>query len=89
MISKAAMRQAESSCRQQQRIFASIKDKCMSYVRINESILGPFATQRDDVKLFLMWLRSELDHLVNEGRPQHSQQAWISASTSKANKRSH
>jgi hypothetical protein len=45
MISKAAMRQAESLCRQQQQIFASIEEKCMSYVRINQSILGPFETQ--------------------------------------------
>ncbi len=89
MNSKAAMRQAESSCQQQQHIFASIKDKCMSYVRINESILGPFATQIGAVKLFLMWVRSEFDHLVNEDTAQRNQKAWISASTSNANKRSH
>jgi hypothetical protein len=59
MISKAAMRQAESLCRQQQQIFASIEGKCMSYVRINQSILGPFETQTDADRLFLMLVRSE------------------------------
>ena len=38
----------------------------MSYVRINESILGPFATQTDADKLFLMLVRSELDHPVDD-----------------------
>ncbi len=89
MISKAAMMQAESLCRQQQQIFASIKDKCMSYVRVNESILGPFATQMDADKLFLMLVRSELDHPVDDVSAQHSQKAWISASSSEANKRRH
>ena len=79
VISKVAMRQAEFLCRQQQQIFASIKDKCMSYVRINESILGPFATQMDADKLFLMLVRSELDHPVDDVSAQYSQRAWISA----------
>jgi hypothetical protein len=89
MISKAEMRQAESLCRQEQQIFARIERKCMAYVRINESILGPFATQMDADKLFLMLVRSELDHPVDEDRAQHSLKAWISASMSEANKRSH
>ena len=79
MISKAAMRQAESLCRQQQQIFARIERKCMSYVRINETILGPFATQMDADKLFLMLVRSELDHPVDDVIARHSQRAWISA----------
>jgi hypothetical protein len=62
MISKAAMKQAESLCRQQQQIFASIGDKCMGYVRINQSILGAFETQTDADRLFLMLVRTELDH---------------------------
>ena len=62
MISKAAMKQAESLCRQQQQIFASIGDKCMGYVRINQSILGTFETQTDADRLFLMLVRTELDH---------------------------
>ena len=89
MISKAAMRQAESLCRQERQIFASIKNKCMSYVRVNESILGPLATQMDADELFLMLVRSELDHPVDEDRAQHSQKAWISASTSEIKKRRH
>jgi hypothetical protein len=79
MISKAAIRQAESLCRQQQQTFASIEDKCMSYVRINESMLGPFENQTDADGFFLMLVRSELDHPVDEDRAQHSQKAWISA----------
>ena len=79
MISKAAMRQAESLCRQQQQIFASIKDKCMGYVRINETILGPLANQRDTDRLFLMLVRTELDHPVDDVIARHSQRAWISA----------
>ena len=79
MISKAAMKQAESLCRQQQQTFASIGDKCMSYVRINQSILGPFETQTDADRLFLMLVRSELDHPVDDLSAQHSQKAWISA----------
>jgi len=51
----------------------------MSYVRINESILGPFATQMDADKLFLMLVRSELDHPVDDVSAQYSQRAWISA----------
>jgi hypothetical protein len=89
MISKAAMRQAESLCRQQQQIFASIKDKCMSYVRINETILGPFANQTDTDRLFLMLVRSELDHPVDDDSAQHSQKAWSSASSNETNKRRH
>jgi hypothetical protein len=85
MISKAAMRQAESLCRKQQQIFASIKDKCMSYVRINESLLGPFVSQTDADKLFLMLVRTELDHPVDDDSAQHSQKAWISASTREPN----
>lgn len=79
MISKAAMRQAESLCRQKQQVYARIERKCMSYVRINESILGPFATQMDADKLFLMLVRSELDHPMDDVSAQHSQRAWISA----------
>jgi len=79
MISKAAMRQAESLCRQKQQVYARIERKCMSYVRINESILGPFATQMDADKLFLMLVRSELDHPVDDVSAQYSQRAWISA----------
>jgi hypothetical protein len=77
MISKAAMRQAESLCRQQQQIFASIEDKCMSYVRINQSILGPFETQTDADRLFLMLVRSELDHPEDDDNEQRSQATWI------------
>ena len=79
MISKEAMRQAETLCRQKQQVYARIERKCMSYVRINETILGPFATQMDADKLFLMLVRTELDHPVDEDRAQHSQKAWISA----------
>jgi hypothetical protein len=89
MISKAAIRQAEYLCRRQQRIFARIERKCLSYVRVNESILGPFATQMDADKLFLMLVRSELDHSLDDINAQHSQEAWISASTSEANKWRH
>jgi hypothetical protein len=77
MISKAAMRQSESLCRQQQQIFASIEDKCMSYVRINQSILGPFETQTDADRLFLMLVRSELDHPEDDDNEQRSQATWI------------
>ena len=79
MISKAAMRQAESLCRQKQHVYARIERKCMSYVRINETILGPFAKQADADTLFLMLVRSELDHPMDDVRAQHSQRAWISA----------
>ena len=85
MISKAAMRQAETLCRQKQQVYARIERKCMSYVRINETILGPFATQMDADKLFLMLVRTELDHPVDEDRAQHSQKAWSSAASSEAN----
>jgi hypothetical protein len=89
MISKAAIRQAESLCRQQQQIFARIERKCMAYVRVNESVLGPFATQMDADKLFLMLVRSELDHPAEDLSARHSQKAWTSASSSEANKRRH
>jgi hypothetical protein len=56
---------------------------------MSESVLGPFETQGDADKLFLMLIRSELDHPVDEDRAQHSLKAWISASTSEANKRRH
>ncbi len=79
MISKAAMRQAESLCRQERKIFASIKNKCMSYVRINETILGPFEKQADADTLFLMLVRTELDHPVDDVIARHSQRAWFSA----------
>jgi hypothetical protein len=79
MISKAAMRQAETLCRQKQKVYARIERKCMAYVRVNESILGPFATQMDADKLFLMLVRSELDYPVDDVSAQHSQRAWISA----------
>jgi hypothetical protein len=77
MISKAAIRQAESLCRQQQQTFASIEDKCMSYVRINESMLGPFENQTDADGLFLMLVRSELDHPEDDDNEQRSQATWI------------
>ena len=77
MISNAAMRQAESLCRQQQHIFASIKAKCMSYVRINQSMLGPFETQTDADQLFLMLVRTELDHPEDDDNEQRSQATWI------------
>jgi hypothetical protein len=79
MISKAAIRQAESLCRRKQQIYARIERKCLSYVRVNESVLGPFATQMDADKLFLMLIRSELDHPMDDVSAQHSQRAWISA----------
>ena len=77
MISKAAIRQAESLCRQQQQTFASIEDKCMSYVRINESMLGPFENQTDADGFFLMLVRSELDHPEDDDNEQRSQATWI------------
>jgi len=55
MISKAAIRQAESLCRQQQQTFASIEAKCMSYVRINESMLGPSKIRRTLTDFFSCW----------------------------------
>ena len=39
----------------------------MSYVRINESVVGPFEHQGDADKLFLMLVRTELDHPGDEG----------------------
>ena len=79
MISKAAMRQAETLCRQKQQVYASIERKCITYVRMSESVLGPFATQMDADKLFLMLVRTELDHPVDDVIARHSQRAWISA----------
>jgi hypothetical protein len=79
MISKAAIRQAESLCRRKQQIYARIERKCLSYVRVNESVLGPFATQMDADRLFLMLVRSELDHPMDDVSPRHSQRAWASA----------
>ena len=73
------MRQAETLCRQKQQVYARIERKCMSYVRINETILGPFATQMDADKLFLMLVRTELDRRVDDVIARHSQRAWISA----------
>jgi hypothetical protein len=89
MISKAAMRQAESLCQRKQEIYARIESECMAYVRISESILGPFANQMDADKLFLMLVRAELDHPADDVSAQHSHKVWISASTSEANKRRH
>jgi hypothetical protein len=79
MISKAAIRQAESLCRRKQQIYARIERKCMSYVRMSESVLGPFTKQADADKLFLVLVRAELDHPVDDVSAQHSQRAWISA----------
>ncbi len=79
MISKAAMRQAESLCRQQQQIFTRIERRCITYVRMSESVLGPFETEGDADRLFLMLVRTELDHPVDDVSAQHSQRAWISA----------
>jgi hypothetical protein len=79
MISKAAMRQAETLCRQKQQVYARIERKCITYVRMNESVLGPFETQGDADTLFLMLVRTELDHPVDDVIARHSQRAWISA----------
>jgi hypothetical protein len=79
MISKAAMRQAESLCRQKQQVYARIERKCMSYVRMNESVLGRFETQGDADQLFLMLVRTELYHPADDVSVRHSQRAWISA----------
>jgi hypothetical protein len=49
----------------------------MSYVRINQSILGPFETQTDADRLFLMLVRSELDHPEDDDNEQRSQATWI------------
>jgi hypothetical protein len=76
MISKAAMRQAESLCRRKQQIFARIVRRCMAYVRVSESILGPLATQMDADELFLMLVRAELDHPAEEDSAQHGHAAW-------------
>jgi hypothetical protein len=79
MISKAAMRQAETLCRQKQQVYARIERKCITYVRMSESVLGPFETQMDADKLFLMLARTELDHPVDDVSTRLSQRAWISA----------
>jgi hypothetical protein len=50
----------------------------MTYVRINESIVGPFEHQVDADKLFLMLVRTELDQPADEGSARHSQAAWVS-----------
>ena len=49
----------------------------MSYVRINESMLGPFENQTDADGLFLMLVRSELDHPEDDDNEQRSQATWI------------
>lgn len=38
----------------------------MTYVRINESVVGPFENQADADKLFLMLVRTELDQPVED-----------------------
>jgi hypothetical protein len=76
MISTAAIRQAESLCRQQQQIFARIERKCITYVRMSESVLGPYKNQADPDKLFLMLVRAELDHPAEEDSAQHGHAAW-------------
>ena len=78
MISQGAIRQAQSWCRRRRQIFARIERKCMTYVRINESIVGPFEHQVDADKLFLMLVRTELDQPADEGSARHSQAAWVS-----------
>jgi hypothetical protein len=79
MISQEAIRQAESWCRHRRQIFAKIERQCMTYVRINESVLGPCEHQADADKLFLMLVRTELDHPVEEIYAQHERVAWGSA----------
>ena len=49
----------------------------MSYVRINESMLGPFENQTDADGFFLMLVRSELDHPEEDDNEQRSQATWI------------
>lgn len=38
----------------------------MTYVRINESVVGPFENQGDADKLFLKLVRTELDQPVED-----------------------
>jgi len=76
MISKAAMRQAETLCRQKQQVYARIERKCITYVRMSESVLGPYKNQADPDKLFLMLVRAELDHPAEEDSAQHGHAAW-------------
>ena len=40
---------------------------------------GPFDTQGDADKLFLMLVCTELDHPMDDVTARHSQRAWISA----------
>jgi len=78
MISQGAIRQAESWCRRRRQIFSVVERKCTSYVRINESVVGPFEHQADADKLFLMLVRTELDHPADERGDHHIQAAWVS-----------
>ena len=46
--------------------FLEIERNCMTYVRINKSVVGPFENQGDADKLFLMLVRTELDQPVED-----------------------
>jgi len=76
MISKAALSQAEILCGLERRNFASVGSRCASYLRVSESILGPFEKQADADRIFLMLIRSELDHSDTEDGLGRSQTSW-------------
>jgi len=78
MISQAAKRQAEFLCRRKQQSFARIEDKCLTYVRVNESILGPFKNQVYADRFFLTLVRAELERPEDEDSAQRSRTVWIS-----------
>jgi hypothetical protein len=82
MISQAAMNRAELLCRQERQNFGSVERKCMTYVRIHERVIGALENQAGADELFLMLVRTELEHPVDEDSMQRSQTAWLSARAS-------
>jgi hypothetical protein len=80
MISRSALSTARDWCGPEPDNFAKVSRRCLSYLRVTQSILGLFETQAEKDKAFLMLFRCELEHLHEDDESdERSRTSWMSA----------
>ncbi len=79
MISKSALALARAWCGFEREHFLKTGRRCIGYLRVRHTVLGPFETQAEKDDAFLMLFRCELDHLHEDELDRRVHTSWMSA----------
>jgi hypothetical protein len=78
MISRSALSTARVWSDFERQNFAKVGRRCVGYLRVRQTVLGPFETQSQKDAAFLTLFRSELDHLHEEELECRNHALWAS-----------